>query len=166
MKQQRADSSLKEKFDEFLRTRQKRCTQERHRILNIIESMQVQFTADDIMEALYRDSYHVSPPTVYSTLDLLHECGILRRFIIDRQKFCYERVNVSGGVHHVHLMCTGCGKVKQVRDSELTRSIAARRWTGFTPDDYSLNIYGLCNACLRKQSAANKKAKSKSNTTK
>lgn len=151
MKQSRNEATFQDRFEQFLITRRKRRTPERRAILAVVEACPSCFTADDVTVRLTATNYRVAPATIYSTLELLCECGIVRRFVLERGVYSYERIDSRASVHHVHLVCEGCGKVKQVRDAELDRSIAARRWTGFSAEDYSLTVTGLCTACQRRQ---------------
>lgn len=151
MKSQHTESTRKERFEAYLKAASKRCTPERFAILEAVDACPVHFRAEDVISCLTDRRYHVSAPTVYSTLDLLYDCGMVKRFVISRGCYDYERADTAGiAGHHVHLVCSSCGKVKLLRDAELARSIAARSWAGFTPADYSLNIYGTCSACRRR----------------
>ena len=49
---------------------------------------------------------------------------------------------------HHHLICTQCGKVKEVQNEELKDAIANTRLNRFQMSHYSLYIYGICSRCL------------------
>jgi Fe2+ or Zn2+ uptake regulation protein len=86
----------------------------------------------------------VSLPTVYATLELLEELGLVRRV-----------AGASGSVRydprtdeHQHLVCRRCGAVVDVDapvDSDAL--LAAARATGFAPDRSQVVVSGLCAAC-------------------
>lgn len=135
-----------------------RCTPERYAILSAVEGLVGRFGVEDIIERLSQSNYHVAMATVHYTLNLLTDCGIVRRFVVERGRYSYELAEPgqSGG-RHVHLVCNVCGKIKSVRDAELARSIAARSWTGFSPADYTLTITGVCSACRRKNHSPKRK---------
>lgn len=150
--------TAEERFAEYLRSNRKRRTAERFAILDRVMATQGHFSAEELCEMMRRDDYPVSVATVYATLELLVNCGlaVMRRFA-DKANL-YERASASAPDHH-HLICTSCGKIKEVRDQALTDLIASRRFAGFTQSYFSLNIYGTCGACNRKRRGKNDKEK-------
>lgn len=154
MKTSTRQTSLCDSFTAFLRGSRHRCTRERELVARAAESCGSHFSADDVIGAL---TARVAAPTVYATLELMCECGLLRRFVVQRTCWHYERTDTEtggAGGRHVHLVCRACGKIKLVADLELARSLAARSWVGFTPDDYTLSIYGTCSTCRRRRAKA------------
>ena len=51
---------------------------------------------------------------------------------------------------HTHLICTTCGRVKEVKDTNFAAFMNARRFNAFNTDHYSLYVYGTCSSCARK----------------
>lgn len=152
--------STEELFTRFLRSRRLRKTSERFAILHKASEMPRHFSSEDLSEALDADGYHVSLTTVYATLELLCECGILMRHVFGR----HAQYEVSGH-NHCHLVCTHCGKVREVNDDELTSLLTSRRFSRFTPAYFSTSVYGCCAVCarrMRKESAA-REAQNKAN---
>lgn len=148
MKATQPEQTLQSRFEEYLAERGMRRTVERAAILETARGLGNGFTAERLANAMEQGKCHVAMPTVYATLQLLTDCGILRRFHTGSGAAMYEWT-LAAGVHHIHLVCTGCGKVKRLRDVELARSIRGRTFAGFTPSDFALNIYGLCKRCAR-----------------
>ena len=141
-------------FDRFLDEKQMRKTPERFAILKYILDFQSHFTIEQLMQAMEQDSYHVSRATLYNTLQLLVEARLVRRHVFEGIQVQYEK---AGNTPHSHLICTKCGKVKEVRDANFIAFMNARKFTAFTADYYSLYVYGTCSTCARKL----KKQKSK-----
>lgn len=142
-------------FGEYLIRHRKRRTAERFAILDCVMKSADHFTIDALSERLDADGFHVSLTTVYSTLDLLVDCNLVRRHRFGSDSARYERT-VGDNSHH-HLVCQRCGKVREVRDQSITDAINEVRYQGFIPAYFSLNIYGLCRACQkrdRRQAAA------------
>lgn len=86
----------------------------------------------------------VNPSTVYRTLDLLEEVGVLSHSHLEAGPE-YHR---SGEAEHVHLVCARCGAHDSLTLDEaesLKRLIGGRR--GFVPDLTHFAISGLCAAC-------------------
>ena len=110
------DGVAAEMLAEYLRRSGRRCTQERFIILACVGAMAGHFTADDVSARLSADNIPVATGTIYSTLQLLVECGLVSRQRIDDGAVRYE---FASGGEHLHLHCTRCGKIKDVRDPEL-----------------------------------------------
>ena len=134
-----------ETFTRFLESKGLRKTSERFAILEKVWSMQVHFDVETLYNELERDAYHVSRATVYNTIDLLMECGLLRKHQFNSQPAQYEVALGS----HFHLVCTQCGKVKEVEADEVISQVMSRRYTAFTPAYVSAYLYGLCSSCIR-----------------
>jgi Fur family transcriptional regulator, ferric uptake regulator len=135
------------KFREFLDDNHYRKTQERMVILKAILSKSGHFSVDDINKELDTKSYHVSRATIYNTFELLVEAGILHTLISNGVEIQYERFSIS---NHTHLVCTICGKIKDVKDNNLIAFMNTRKYTAFAMSYYTLYVYGICNSCARK----------------
>ena len=86
--------------------------------------------------------------TVYRTLELLVQAGILRRLTLDPAGAHYEFE--SFGAHHEHLICERCGKIWEFASPELERiqdEFCAR--LGFRVESHLLRITGICAQCQR-----------------
>lgn len=66
-----------EAFRNYLHTIGLHCTPERIEILQKAQEMPKHFDAKQLINALEQDSYHVSKATVYKTLELLCNCGLM-----------------------------------------------------------------------------------------
>ncbi len=148
MKEENALEKAKETFTEFLQASHLRKTPERYAVLERAYRSEGHFSA----ESLYRDmqtEYRVSRATVYNTLELLLQSRLVVKHQFGQQEAQYEKV-VPDKVHH-HLVCTGCGKVKEFSDKHIRTTIQARRFAYFEPEYYTLYIYGLCSKCRQKK---------------
>lgn len=125
-------------------------------VLSCAETMKGHFTTEDVAKHLQAVNNNVALATVYSTLDLLVNCGILIARHFDSGVTYYEKASTP----HMHLVCTACGKIRDLRDSGIDAIVANRRFSSFTPTRYAMTVYGLCGACARAD-----KNKNKSNTT-
>ncbi len=149
-----------EKLTRYLKQHGLRKTPERFAILARVLGMKGHFDAEGLHKALDSDGYHVSLSTVYNSLELFCECGLLRRHTFGRE----AQYEVDLG-SHFHLICESCGKIKEVDDAELVRGIMGRRYSAFTPAYCSVSVYGKCSSCARKQRAAEAEKKKTSSTT-
>lgn len=150
-------ASARTTFTEYLQGKKLRKTPERYAILDKVCDMTEHFHIDTLYSELEATSYHVSLATVYNTMDLLIDCGLVRRHQFNNQPAQYEKV--SGVGNHHHLICTQCGRIKDVKDQELLKMMNARRYPAFHTSYFAINVYGVCSRCQRR-------GKSKSKTTK
>lgn len=149
------------KLTEFLDSRKLRKTPERFAILDLVYSHNDHFDIDTLYGEMEERAYHVSRSTVYNTIELFCECGIVRKHQFGTQQSQYEKV-VNSGNHH-HLICMECGKIKEVKDDELMRYISSKKYGTFNTEYFSLYVYGVCSKCARKRRAKTKQTKITSN---
>ena len=133
-------------FDKFLRTTGRRRTPERFSILESALEFRKQFTVEDLEEAMLQKNFIVSKATIYNTVLLFVEAGVVRQFSIDNRSH-YERID---DVNFIHLKCEHCGRVKLVKDTNFMAYMNARKYPAFTTSYYNLTVYGVCNDCARK----------------
>lgn len=142
---------VEESFGDYLRGRNFRRTPERNTILRRVLSMNKHFNVDELFSALEADGYHVSRSTVYNTIALLTEAGIVRRHQFNNQTAQYEKIVDAAMGNHQHLVCLRCGKVRELKDAELTRKLSERHYQSFYPEYSAVYIYGVCSQCRRKE---------------
>ncbi len=135
-------------FTQYMSQHRLRKTPERFAILEKVFDMNTHFSIDSLHAALDADGYHVSRATIYNTIELLTKCSLVRRHTFGNHSPQYEKI--TGLTKHYHLICSRCGKVKEVKDAEIDALLNARRFGKFQPLYADLNIYGLCGACQRK----------------
>lgn len=138
----------KAKLTSYLESKKLRKTPERYAILDKIFSTNDHFDIESLYLSLEKDSYHVSRATVYNTIDLLCECGMVRKHQFGNQMAQYEKV--SAAINHHHLICTECGKIKEVKDPEFLAYMNSKKYPAFSISYFNLYVYGVCNNCLRK----------------
>ena len=126
-----------------LRERGMRVTPQRVVVHRALRELDRHVTADELLDAVTERLPSVSLPTIYATLELLEELGMVRRV----QRAGTTLYDPRTDAHH-HLVCRGCGRIADVDgvvdDAAVLR--AARR-AGFTPDDAQLVVRGLCADC-------------------
>lgn len=140
----------KNKFTLYLKDKKLRKTPERFAILDRIFSLSSHFDIESLYSMLEDDSYHVSKATIYNTIELLIDCGLVRRHSFDNRQSKYEKVVTTSPNHH-HLICTECGKIKEVKDNDFQAYMNAKKYNAFTTTYYQLYVYGICNNCIRKK---------------
>lgn len=149
--------SARELFKSYLKAHNLRKTPERFALLEKAMTIQGHFGVDLLYDEMERSGYHVSRATVYSTLELLVDCGLLNRHLFGSRKTSYEVALGS----HFHLICSVCGKIREIEDEHLGRLMLEMNTEGFTPTYFSTMVYGVCDSCSdnNKQSKINQNHK-------
>lgn len=131
--------------------RKVRFTKKRQSILDVLKSTDEHLTAEDIYFILKRKNVRVGLATIYRTLDLFYQNGIVNRLNIGDGIIRYEYVD-KGQVHHHHLVCIKCGKVIEYRDEEEKKFLESladriRERYGFLVLSHEIYLYGVCSGC-------------------
>lgn len=140
-------------FSDYLARTKRRKTPERFIILDCAMSQPGHFSIEDLCGRLAGMGFCVAVATVYNTLELLTDCGLLLRHRF-ANKSVYEAAGLAAGHHH--LICTQCGRVKEVRDPFVANYFQTKKYPAFTPSSFSVTIFGICSGCSRKAKAAAK----------
>jgi Fur family ferric uptake transcriptional regulator len=153
-------------FTEYLNARKHRKTPERFAILEHIYSTKGHFDIEVLYRAMNDDNhFRVSRATLYNTIDLLIDCGLLVKHQFGTNISQYERT--YGNESHDHLICINCGKVKEYKGGEVFVPAHRKRQLRFKITYYSTYIYGTCSKCQRaKMKEAEKKKPKEKNDIK
>lgn len=141
-------TSKGDRVDAALRERGVRLTSPRRTILDAAVRMKGHFTAEELLERMRSQDVPASKATLYRTLTLLVEKGLLEPREFERGSLRYE-VAAGHDHHHDHMICTGCGTVHEFVEPEIERlqEEAAARF-GFRMLGHSHRIFGLCARCV------------------
>src|SRR4051794_36673455 len=100
-------ATLDSQLTELLRTRGQRVTPQRLVIHRVVRQRAQHVTADEVLEAVAGQLPGVSLPTIYATLDLFEQVGVVRRVASAGGAAVYDsRVD-----EHHHLVCRRCAAV-------------------------------------------------------
>jgi Fur family ferric uptake transcriptional regulator len=126
-----------------------RYTPEREAIVSEIFSRHDHFNVEGLYQRLRGHSLSISRASVYRTIPLLLEAGLINQVFQENGQAWYE--HIYGHERHGHLRCLACGRIEEFMDSSLT-GLAQRlsRDTGFLVQMIYPEMTGLCPAC-RKQ---------------
>jgi Fur family transcriptional regulator, ferric uptake regulator len=137
-------TEVKEIFRSYLKDKNHRQTPERFMVLDEIYRADGHFDADDMYFRMKNIGYRVSRATVYNTLDLLVECGLVQRHQFGKNQSIYERAYAYR--QHDHIICNKCGKVIEFCDPRLQEiKTMLEKIHDITIDGHSLHFYGTCN---------------------
>jgi len=149
-------SEAKKKFMEFLGGKNLRITSQRQVIIDTAFSTDEHFTAEQLLEWSRKKDRSVSRATVYRTLPLLTESGLVREMDFGKDHKFYDP-NYAHHPNHNHIICQDCEKIVEF-DSEkidkLEDEISHR--LGFSIKTHRLQITGSCDE-LKKLGACKKK---------
>jgi Fur family ferric uptake transcriptional regulator len=124
-----------------------RLTQSRRHILAALVSSQGHITADALYEALSQEQPGIGRMSVYRTLDLLCELGLIRPVYQGTGAAHYILLDKG---HHHHLICSQCGKVIEFDDcavKNVEKSIG--RDFDFEIQGHLLEFFGRCSECKK-----------------
>jgi Fur family ferric uptake transcriptional regulator len=122
-----------------------RVTPARRAVLRaVLEGAEHHFTAADIVDAVEGAAPRPDRATVYRTLDLLTEIGLLTPLQLDGDAAVYHRTDHR----HGHLVCVVCGAIVEIPGPTLERlGAAVERQTGFRIDPERVAVPGSCARC-------------------
>jgi Fe2+ or Zn2+ uptake regulation protein len=127
-----------------LRARGQRVTSQRLVILRELRRRGRHATAQQVCEAVRGELPGISTPTVYATLELLAELGLVRKLHAGVGVWLYDARTQP----HQHMTCRVCGAVDDLdADLDAERLLAAARRAGFEPEGAELVVSGLCARC-------------------
>jgi Fur family ferric uptake transcriptional regulator len=137
-----------DRADDALREKGVRLTGPRRVIVDAALRMRGHFTAEELLDRMHDQGTPASKATVYRTLSLLVEKGVLEPREFERGSLRYETA-VPEEDHHDHMICTGCGTVHEFVEAEIERlqEVACRKF-GFRMLGHSHRIFGLCARCV------------------
>jgi Fur family ferric uptake transcriptional regulator len=129
---------------EVLRARGLRLTAQRQLVLEAVYALG-HATPDQVHAAVSRTAAGINITTVYRTLELLEELGLVTHTHLSHGSPTYH---AAGEHQHVHLVCRGCGRVDEVSPSVLNGLVAdLRNSRGFSVDVGHVALFGICREC-------------------
>jgi Fur family ferric uptake transcriptional regulator len=120
-------------------------TNQRRLLLELIRDAEGHIDAKELYRrASVRDD-SISLATVYRTLNLFKELGLIDERKLGKECCCYELKKSS---EHHHLVCQRCGKVIEFQDPHFQKLIKAlQQEYGFKITKAELCLEGFCNSC-------------------
>ena len=135
-----------------------RLTAGREAILGLLSSSKGHMSAEDIYMKIHTAYPNVGLTTVYRTLELLFDLGMICKLDFGDGRARYELAEgAQGARHHHHLVCTGCNRVVEYTDfidkevellKETERGLEEKYHFKIT--GHVIQFYGLCDRCSGK----------------
>ena len=133
-------------IQEYMTSRGFKLTRPRRRVVEKLLEVKGHVSADELFDLLRKDKEDVSRATVYRTLSIVSQSGLVDGHDFDGGRRVYEPM--VGRAHHDHLFCISCGKVIEFEEDAIERlqeAVVARY--RFTPVYHSHKIFGYCENC-------------------
>lgn len=139
----------KENLKITLKEKGYKLTPQRRSILDeILKHEGSHLTTEEIYDLVKVNCPEIGLATVYRTVQLLEEMGVLCKLDLDDGCSRYELCDEEENHQHHHLICQNCGEVIEVQDDllEELEQVIENQYN-FTIKNHSLKFYGLCNKC-------------------
>jgi Fur family ferric uptake transcriptional regulator len=136
---------------EHLHTHGLRWTPQRRTLVDVLSRTKGHITGSELVERCRELDPATIPSTVYRTLDVLEELGLVRHAHGPDGR---EEFHVLPTVEHGHLHCERCGVTWEIdadEGREIVRSLESRR--GFAVDLSHVTIVGVCAGCRTAEDA-------------
>ena len=133
--------------EQLLRARGVRLTDQRRLVVRRAVAY-LHFTSEELVRDVKTFDPSVARGTVYRTLALLHQAGV-----VEKHDFRYGPPNYEvtfAKAHHDHLMCIQCGEIIEFQEPrwEPMQEAATKRY-GYQLLSHTHKLYGLCRTCQR-----------------
>ncbi|MBS2936392.1 transcriptional repressor [Nocardioides sp. J2M5] len=132
-----------------LREQGLRLTPQRQLILRAVEEL-AHATPDEVLAHVRSQVSSVNASTVYRTLEVLEELGLVRHTHLSDRAPTYHSTREH---EHVHAVCRRCQAVTSYDPGLVAPVVERLAADGFTVDVGHLAIFGVCGDCARAESA-------------
>ena len=148
---------VRDSLQDFLGSKGLRRTVQREAIIEAAFGTKEHFTAEELLLLAKGIEKSVSRATVYRTLPLLVESGLLREMDLGSGTKVYDPNFIEHPTHN-HLICVDCNKIIEFEDTnmELLENCITRR-LGFSPANKAVKIEGHCDELKAKGSCRNQR---------
>jgi Fur family ferric uptake transcriptional regulator len=153
------DPAIRQRLDEFIAAKGLRHTTQRDAIVEAAFGTTEHYTAEDLLTMARKIEKSVSRATVYRTLPLLVESGLLKEMDFGKEHKFYDP-NFIEHPHHNHLICVDCDRIVEFEDERIDRleeNIVHR--LGFSSESKMIRIEARCDR-LKASGACKNRSKS------
>ncbi len=131
-------------WDDTLRAGGYRVTPQRQLVLEAVARLE-HATPEEIYAEVRQTARGVNVSTVYRTLELLEQLGLVKHTHIHHGAPSYH---LAEHAQHVHLVCRQCEQVTEVDQAAVSPLVVAlEERQGFLTDVAHLTVFGLCADC-------------------
>jgi len=138
-------AQLEAEHSELLQRRGVRVTRSRLEVLGELARERDDVTAQALWHRLRERDSQTGLATVYRTLALLADKGVVDTMTHHGTELCYR---LCTDAHHHHLVCANCHRVVEIEQCGLGKWLdTVTKQHGFVVTDHRVEITGLCRAC-------------------
>lgn len=139
---------FQEQFQSLLTEKGLKFTHERKIIFDEIFHIKEHFDADRLYERFKNKGLRIARDTVYRTIPLLLESGVIQKSVGEGKREFFERVSDKG--HHDHMVCVRCGMVIEFTCEEIEEmQEKVCREHGFQLIFHDHRLFGACKDCQK-----------------
>ena len=150
-------ATAKKRFMAFLESKQLRITSQRQIIIDAVFGTEEHFTAEQLLAWARARDQSVSRATVYRTLPLLTESGLVGEMDFGKDYKFYDP-NYARYPHHSHIICGECSKIVEFESDQLEKlEHEITQKLGFSVKAQRLQITGTCEQMKKLGSCKNKR---------
>lgn len=134
---------LRRDLDRYMERRGLRSTGQRRVIIDIVFDSTEHLTIEQLLEQVHKKDRKIGYATVYRTLKMLADCGIVHEHNFGDGATRYELADDDA--HHDHLICEECGRITEFEEpliEELQERVASRY--NFVVKHHKHELYGHC----------------------
>ena len=145
--------AARETLAQYLKEKNLRPTRERFLLLDEIMRTDGHFDADELFAMMNGKKLKASRATVYNTLDLLVDCGLISKYRFGDSHSRYEKA--FGRPRHDHLICLNCGDIIEFVNGgldKMLRDVCEEK--KFKHQNSTLQIFGICSKCQGKKKSS------------
>ncbi|MEI8341146.1 MAG: transcriptional repressor [Verrucomicrobiota bacterium] len=150
------DAAIRKRIYDFIEEKGLRKTVQRDAIIEAAFSTNQHYTAEELLAMARKNEPSVSRATVYRTLPLLVECGVLKEMDFGKEYKFYDP-NFAEHPHHNHLICVDCDKIVEFEDRNIeTMEDCITKRLGFSPANKMIRIEAKCDKLKSSGKCTNK----------
>ena len=141
----------KNRFKINLKEKGYKLTPQRRAIVDIIiENEGNHLTVEEIYDEVKKECPEIGLATVYRTVQLLDELGVICKISLNDASNRYELIHEYENHQHHHLICSECGKIIEV-EGDLLDSLehTIEEKYNFIVKNHSVKFFGLCSDCSK-----------------
>lgn len=141
-------AALLERFRRYLRDHHQPVTRQRDLVAQVVFLSDEHLSVEEIIRRLKERGEAVGTATVYRTLEVLAESGLVRAHDFGEGFRRYEPMPAQ--THHEHLICERCGRVVEFQNVQLERMLPMiADEHAYQHQRHRVEIYGVCGECRR-----------------
>lgn len=144
------DQLIKDIYDVIANNNYKLTNQRKIVIDAIVKNQDEHLNCDEIYDLVKNIDSNLGLATIYRSLKLFVQLGILTELNIGDGSIRYDLVDLKANSHnHHHLICKKCGKIIEVKDDSLEAiEKEIEKVYDFKIENHKCKFMGVCKDCI------------------